>query len=76
MTDDEYQRALTELATEAATLRERLHYFENLVHDRLACNVEEHNSRINNAERQIRKIVLRLAEVDRERTELNIARAV
>jgi len=76
MTEDEYTTASTELATEAATLRERLHYFENLVHDRLARDTHEHYGRINNAEKHIRDIVLRLVEIEREQIELNISKTM
>ena len=76
MTHEEFQKASTELSTEVAMLRERLHYFENLVHDRLNRDTHEHFGRINNAEKHIRDIVLRLVELEREQIELNIAKAL
>ncbi len=75
MTDEEFNKASTGLSTEASALREELHYFENLVHDRLNRDLETHNGRINNAERRIREIVLRLVEIEREQIELNVTRS-
>jgi hypothetical protein len=76
MTEEEYEKAAAALAGEAEQLRQRLRTLEQIVHGKLLPNAEEHLGRIAAVERQITDIVLRLSQIDREQTELRIARVM
>lgn len=76
MTEEEYDQAAVELADEAARLRERLRALEQIVHGKLLGDAEKHMGRIEAVERQITAIVLRLTALEREQTDLLIARAM
>jgi hypothetical protein len=76
MTDDEYAQASAQLDEEAGRLRERLEALEEIIHGKLIAEAEKHIGRVEAIERQIREIVLRLCEVEREQTELRIAEAM
>ena len=63
-----------ELAAEEAGLRERLRALEALIHDRLKRDLEGNMKKIEEVERELRAIVLRLVQIEREQIELRIAR--
>lgn len=76
MTEEEFARASAELDEEARSLRDRLHTLEEIVHGKLLKDAEEHLGRIAAVERQIREIVLRLCDIEREKTDLRIVKAM
>lgn len=68
--------SVDDLAAEEAALRERLRSLENDVHTRLRADERANEHAIEVAEREIRKIVLRLVAVERERIERSVAESL
>jgi hypothetical protein len=72
MTTDNVDARATELADEESGLKERLRAIEDEIQTKL--RHEGHaGARIDAAERDVRKIVLRLVEIEREQIELRVA---
>ena len=61
------------LAAEETALRERLRSLEDDLHSLLRRGAHASADRADSIEREIRKIVLRLVEIEREQIELRIA---
>jgi hypothetical protein len=76
MTEQEFAQASADLDAEAGALRERLQDLEELVHGKLVDETERNIVRVAAIERQIREIVLRLCEIEREQIELRVAKAL
>ncbi len=73
MTDGDIDAQRSALDAEESELRTRLRALEELVHSRLLPDRRSNATAIDRAEREIRSVVLRLVEMERDRIELNIA---
>ena len=76
MTVEDLETAASALAAEEASLRERLRALEDEIHSSLKRNPHANAAAIDEREREIRRIVLRLVAIERERTELEIAESL
>ena len=61
------------LAAEAAGLRARLRELEDQIHSTLRRNTHENIDAIQDLEREVRRIVVRLSEIERETIEARVA---
>lgn len=73
MTEDDLGTDEARLTAERASLIERLRSLEDDVHSHQSRDKSAHADRIDSMEKEIRKIVLRLVEIEREEIELRIA---
>ncbi len=73
MTEDDLGTDEARLTAERASLIERLRALEDDVQAHRSTKPGAHADRIDSLEKEIRKIVLRLVEIEREEIELRIA---
>lgn len=73
MTAGDVDVQIATLATEEAALRTRLRALEDEIHSVLRRNSHANADRMTECEKEIRRIVLRLVAIERERIEVTIA---
>ena len=73
MTEPDVEAMTAALAAEETALRERLRSLENDLQAQLHGRAATRADLVDSAEREIRKVVLRLVAIERERIEANIA---
>ena len=76
MTAEDLDTQTAALGAEETDLRERLRSLEDELHSGLRRDAHGNAKAIDAAEREIRKIVLRLVAIERERIELTVAAAL
>jgi hypothetical protein len=73
MTPEDQGAQMAALAAEETALRDRLRALEDELHTTLRRDPHGNAARIDAAERELRKIVLRLVEIEREQIELRLS---
>jgi hypothetical protein len=73
MTVDDLEAQTAALADEEAALRDRLRALESEIHSVLRRDAHANADAITEREKEIRRIVLRLVGIERERIEIQIA---
>jgi vacuolar-type H+-ATPase subunit D/Vma8 len=76
MSVDETGAGEAALAAEAAELRARLRDLEDRIHSTLRRNAHDNSAAIQELEKEVRRIVMRLSDIERETVEARIAESM